>query len=707
MFEDRVDELSEGSLQMGNGQVSRVVDAVARFSQAVLELRCAPTVPSHTLRADPFRLCSFAELVVHDGDGTFFGGVGRTAYERRVMEAACAQLESDVRALREHCAAYMLLLSSLSEVVCRMMHTSKVIDLRDLVVNPAPTAAYFVTLCLTREYRVVDVSDCVSAATTDDPVVIVGGLATALSGALDNAVERWLRACEEAIAARTLDDAATDRAPCASDAQRASVLRRQLKRVLCDHVAMVGGFRTARLHPVRLVQVAGPLSDEFIHDLLAAQMGGSTTDRCEQRREAQLGALAQLARLLRPPPEEGALDAVRAHGDAILATLSAPPRVLRQRPGFDMCNLEVNKLAMLVRSRGTPELLARQLQVWRRCVGEAALANVLAMVERSVELVRAWAPPETGFLPTMRLIDVPLPTWTDPTEARRGLRDARVGMAMAADADAVSASCLPRAVEAALRLTSLVYEMLGYEPTRSTYFEPGCVRSGFLHDVVINQTVFAEHALHALSVHQQQVTIGANFRLADQQIRDFRSSEHEDALRAAACHLSHVSMGEFLAVASELSPMHHAQRWRIVDRVGSLMGTSEFARFVGRSSAVVSVALEAAMPIVVSMRAEMGLATLARSDPARDFLMSIAALRRRRVEHDGAVVLTHDDLTTTAVPSAVARMQELAARSDGRVVFGRLSRGANAAHGFGARRVWRIDAAFLRSLVGLPVQVLG
>lgn len=708
MLEARAEELYHTSFSMDEASVRRVADAVAHFTRDMLELRCSPTTVAHTLRDDPFRACSFAELIVHDGHHTFSGYVGQSAYERRCMEEMRTQIERGVDVLSDHAASYMLLLRSLSEILCHQVASvDDAIDLKELVVHPEPTRCYFVQLCLNREMRVVDTSECVAAATLDQPQVVVGGLARALSVALESAMDRWLVACEDAINVHVLAGASskTPLLPC--DVRRAGALRKRLRRSLCDHIAMVGLFRRSRVDHPALEEHAGELNDRFIELLLGAQLGGDTAARCEERRRAQLEALDQLARLLQSSSSDSAMDVIREHGVAIVSTLNSPPRVLRRRAGFAICDLEVNKLAMIVHGHGSRELLAKQLDVWRRCVGEATLASVLAMVERSVELVKQWKLPSNGFLPTMRAIDVPLPTWTDDGAARAGLGVAREAMAMQADADADSASCLPPAVESALRMTSLLWELTGYEATREVYFEIGRVRGGYLHDVVINQSVTAEHALSSLVMYKQQIAVGANFRTADAQIREFGGSEFESPLRAAACHLSDVSLGEFLAVASDLSPMHHAQRWRIVDRVGGLLGSSEFARFVGRSAAVVGIALEAALPILLAMRSEIGLSPVARSSPARDFLLTIGRVRRATRDDTAPLVLTHEDLATSAVPRAHERMRLLQESSGGHVSFGRMSRGAGAVHNHGARRVWSIDPAFLRDLLFEPVEVVG
>ena len=700
ILECNVDELHRTSTEMDEDTVKGIVDATARFAHELLELRCAPMTASHTLHNDPFRVCSYAELIVHDGNYTFCDYGCRSAYHRQRVEIRRASIESTLYMLTNYAAAYKLLLTSLEEEMhFNGMAPDDTMDLKELVVHPLPTRSYFVQLCLNHEMCAVDASECVTPAAMDHPPVVVGGLANALSVALESAMDRWLHACEDAINTQMFAGAVSKTQYSPSDLHRAGALRKHLRKLLCDHVAMVGMFRRSRTNPGVLERCPGRLTDAFIMDLLNAQLAGDTTGRCEERRRSQLQALGQLARLFRADAREDAIAVVQQHGTEIVSTLNSPPRVLRRRPGFATGNLEVNKLAMVVHGHTSHDLLAKQLDVWRCCVGEATLANVYAMVERSIELVREWRLPENGFLPTMRAIDVPLPTWTDEEAARTGLAEAREGMAMQADTDVDSASCLPHAVESAMRMTSLLWELTGYQETSNVYFENGRVRGGYLHDVVINQSVIADYALSTLIVYKQQMCVGANFRSSDTQIRDFKGSDFEQPLRAAACHLSKVSIGEFFAVASDLSPVHHAHRWRIVDRVGVLLGTSEFARFVGRSAEVVGIALEAAMPIVLAMRSEIGLSSFVRSNPTRDFLLSMARVRNVSRDDTQPLVLTHDDLATSAVPRARERMRSLEQSSGGCIVFGRMPRGANAVHNYGARRVWSIDPSFVRDLL--------
>jgi hypothetical protein len=355
-----------------------------------------------------------------------------------------------------------------------------------------------------------------------------------------------------------------------------------------------------------------------------------------------------------------------------------------------------------------PAIVATQFSEWRACVGKSNLGRLRALLGASIEQLQRWAPPTAGFVPTLRLVKPPLPTWTEPAPAAAALTAVRGSMAMASDA-AGKTAYLPRAVESALRLISLLWELFAYPSTSSSFFARGRLRLGLIGDVVGNEQVNASYASWVMREWAQQLALGANYRNAVARVEAFRGDDVEDLddrIRHAARHLSAFSVTEILAVASEqLSPTFDTTRWRLVDQTRAAVGSARFAEFVGATTAVVDLALDSAVPLILDLRSGFGLNFAARPSALGEFLRVFRCIRRWDVNPNAStLVLTHEHVAHAGA-DAVRMLKGLSGSP--LLTYGRMSRAATAAHGYGQRAVFQFDARELANALGEDVEVIG
>ena len=665
--------INRASLALTDQRRDGLVRSVAAFLHALLTTRHSASANSYAIDGDPHRLRTFAELVVADGNATFALGLSSmpSVDERRYIETRHRQITKSVETLSAICDSHGTLLSKLCHLATVAPHDD--VDLHAVVAFEGKIVVPFFSRLTVDERGDI----AVVARASDSEAIRVGGLADALAVRVEVETTRWLIACEDSIdgfigSTRTDTDADTEFA--IADLVRRRTLRARLARMLAQHLAMKNHFEAADASsPLRLVEQPPCASDEKMQELLAEQLDAEEILRCRHRRDDDVRRLRALGELC---VEESANSVVFAVDD-LVAVLQAPPLALHRQPGYENENYFFERLACVARmaTTTTAAVVATQVSEWRNCIGAAALVRLHAFVAQALVDLETWEPPRSGFVPSLRQVRPPLPTWKRRENASESLTSVRRAMAMPDSTIANSTAYLPTGLEASLRLISMIWELFAYPSTSRDFFSRGRLRIGLIGDVAANELVTSTHASWTLCDWQQRLSLGKNYRNSVARLRNYRGDDTNDlegTLRRAARNLSSFSLAEILAVSSEaLSVTFDATRWRLVDATTVAMGREPFYEFVGASTAVVDVALDVAVPILMDMRSEFGLRFSARPSALGDFLRTFKRVRNWKTD-DGPLVLTHAEVADAGA-EAIEILKELGTEG-GILTYGRAPR---------------------------------
>lgn len=659
--------LSHVASQRSPEQTTRLVDDMADFVGAVLDLKCYVALTADT------RSRSFLELIVEDGEATFAHshGCSHSLIERRVVDHNRRVLESRVETLCRFCDRYRFLLGQL------MTWDEETIELMDVVAcDDMPSGGYFLRLSLAavlqgKPTHAVQTHSPLDALDAEN--VTVGGFAFELARLLEEPIETWLLACEQRIEALvpTRDDEIES---LARETTRKRSLRQRLVRILSEHIAMVGLYTSSGNGTDLIMErqqsfITTETMERLKHDFADEE----TIARVKARHDESISQIELLQRIctVSSTPESVAhlLSTRRA---AVLEALRAPPAVLVRRPGFARCELKTSTLrAIAARSASVAQsLVVAQVSEWKHSVGRAAFAQFEELLRQSMEMLRKQT--FASFLPTLRLMQPPSPTWTDGRRTVEVYARERASIPIA-QAHSDAHMQLPATTEQLFRLISVVWELLAYPLTRAYFFTPGNVYSRFLREVVSLEQVNLTFACMTLSAWQQKCSLGRLYRGAANAIANFRGGEAESFLRESFAKLCHWSLGDLLTVASEeFSPRFHSLQWRLVDAVAGVLRRDGRAPTV--CSAVVARTLDVVEPMILSLRAESGLRVMARPHPLGELLRTIPAIRAWNGDTD-EVVLSIEDVKRSN-SKLVRQTLESLSRQRSLVHFGKLRGGS-------------------------------
>lgn len=671
---------------------------------------------------------SFLSLLLReDGSAlTHVEGVS-SLYERRSAESARRRIHARLEALAHFTDLYRFLLSDLTSIVASCSHSDQAVDLMSIVASAsAPSGGYFLRVSIqaaVRGDRCPVTSQPSSAHGADLPLltddVCVGGFCCELARLLEAPVEAWLAQCEKRIealfaprASDGYEDDGGEGGYCGDGGNgvpRRKELRRRLGSIFSQHIAMVGLYATSG--PELILERSDDRDQYFVglmEQLAADFSNDAVREACVRRREVELGQL-RLLRVIaafddgvsRVEDAEALARRVAEQRHAFLRVLKRPPDVLVRRPGFHSVDWRFVSLGAIVRNTQSSSLslTAVQLQEWRHAVGRDALGQLTRLIDQAEAVLARQTFPGNGFLPTLRLVQPPPPTWTDPAGADAAYAHTLPTLPMATPVGSEQYLQMPPAVEKMLRLISLVWEMLAYDAMRSFFFLPGVVSARHLREIVSVEQVSVAFAATVLNSWRQRANWGCASRDAAVAISRYRGADFEDYLRSSVARLRHWSLGEVMSVVSEAhSPTFLQTKWQLVDAVAQHVVPRARGERIRCSSALGHV-LDLVEPIVVELRGEAGLAMLgtasARHDAFAALLRSIPAVRR----WDGRgseLLLSVADVRESKNADARPTLDELAASSScSLVTFGRVGKAA----GFGAKRVFRLGGADLRSIL--------
>ena len=656
--------------------VSEFVSAIASL-QAIDELKTDATPQS------------FLELIINDGNATFDQPFEHSSvYTRRLLEHNRMQLDSKIDELCKFCDRYRFLLSSMARIACETSVLDESIDLFEIVASEdLPSGGYFVRISLADAVLSFSANSArvPRRAPNDEPRVTVGGFAIELAKVLEEPMEKWILACENKIESLvpTREDLPFANA---NDAHRKKALRKRLVKILTEHVAMVGLFRASDGPAILLERQPTQLSTSTMESLIADFADDSTREHANALRESTVMQLRLLTTLCRAKVEETALRIAEQQG-AFLSAIRAPPSVLTRRPGYASLDLRLHTLLSIVRNATTTtlSLTTVQLKEWQFLVGDTVLRQLDSILTESIGILSKQRFPDRGFIPTLKQVCPPSPTWTSADGALDAYVLTRASMpAFAPSADAHVP--LPSTTEQILRLISFVWELMAYQETRSLFFTPGRVTTRYLRDVVSIEQVNVAFASMTLSSWKQKCGLGRNFRNAANAIAQFQGSEVESFVREAFSKLCHWSLVDIMSVVSEEhSPIFLASQWKLVDAVSLRM--QSVSGMSVQCSNVLGRVLDVVEPIVLALRTNVGLRSIARPHPLADLLRIIPAVRRWDGTSD-ELILTVEEVAESKSKRVRALLQSL---SDQRSIvrFGRLGRGRAAQSlGYGAKRVF-------------------
>ena len=670
----------------------RLISDVAEFVSCVANLRCIDPLKSVPIAQ------SFLELIVDDGDATFSHahGCSSSLYERRAMEHNRKLLEERIDALCRFCDRYRFLLSAMVRTYCNGGLIDESIDLYPVVANDdLPSGGYFVRISLADAVKgtssVSTRSHPAHRADVHEDRVTVGGFAIELARLLEDPIERWIIGCELRI--ETLVPTRDDCPQASSrDAHRKRALRKRLVKMLSEHVAMVGLFVASEGPAILLERQKTQMSTATMESLIADFADETTRDECESMRETAISQLRLLMALCGNQDPEQLAQLVAERQTAFLSVLRSPPSVLTRRPGYASCDFRFHTLRSIVMNTTstTHSLTTVQLREWRHSIGRVAVSQLELFLKDSIGILSKQRFPERGFLPTLRLLEPPPPTWTDDANASDVYIYTRAYVPLVA-LHPESHLRIPPSTEQMLRLISFIWELMAYEETRDCYFTHGRVAVRYLREVISIEQVNVAFASMTLSSWKQKCGLGQTYRSAANAIAHFRGGDVEAHVRESFAKLCNWSLVDIMSVVSEEhSPTFLSTQWKLVDAVAQNMRAGNAGGMTVQCSSVLGRVLDVVEPIALTLRSDVGLRSVARPHPLADLLRTIPAIRAWNGKSN-ELILTVEDVMESKSKRIRALLQSL---SDQRSIvhYGKLGRGRDVQKlDYGAKRVFRFN----------------
>jgi hypothetical protein len=679
---------------------------VADFVCMIASVRCQDPLRGNATQK------SFLDFIVEDGDATFSQSHGGSIsiYERRAVEQQRRVLDERIEALCRFCDRYRFLLSAMARSYCEGGLLNESIDLYPIVAtDDLPSGGYFVRISLSDAVR-----GTASVSTTPPPIhqkssedkVTVGGFAIELARLLEAPIERWILECEARIEALVPfhEDDVDNLDACALDAHRKRTLRRRLVRLLSEHVAMVGFFVASEGPTILLERRGSRMTTELMEALISDYANEDVYASCEAMREKSISQLQLLLALCEHHhhhhPPESLAQLISEHQMAFLNVLRSPPSVLVRRPGYGSCDFRFHTLRSIVMSTtsATQSLTVVQLREWRHSIGGVAVGQLERFLTQSIDIIRKQVFPARGFVPTLRDLVPPPPTWSDPSHASDAYMFTRASLPLTSRHSEAHMQ-LPSTTEHSLRLISLVWEIMAYPNMQECYFTPGRVSVRYLREVVSIEQVNVAFAAMTLGAWKQKCGLGQTYRGAANAITNFRGSDIETRVRETFAKLCKWSLMDIMSVVSEEhSPLFHSTQWRLVDAVSQTMRSENPNGVAVQCSGVLGRVLDVVEPIVLTLRTDAGLRPVARPHPLADLLRIVPAIRNWDGRSDELILTTED-----VAKSNSRRVRELLhSLSDQHSIvhYGRLGRGKKTKElGYGSKRVFLFNGPDLGAVL--------
>lgn len=674
---------------------AKLISDVAEFVCMVANLKCLDALKNDAKQQ------SFLELIVEDGAATFLSSHVRSSnlYERRAVEHHRRILEERIEALCRFCDRYRFLLTAMSRTYFDAGMLDESIDLYPIVaIDDLPSGGYFVRISLSDAVQGMS-----SISTLPQPVewtkssedkVTVGGFALELARLLESPIERWIIACEAKIEVLVpMREDECDRFQTRSrDVYRKQALRKRLVRMLSEHIAMVGLFLASEGPAILLERQESPMNTLLMENLISDFSDETTCDECEDIRNRSIEQLQLLLMLCGNDAPEKLAQLVAKHQRLFLVVLRTPPCVLVRRPGYSSCDFRFDTLRSIVMSTtsSTHSLTTVQLREWRHSIGRSSVAQLEQFLNDAISILRKQRFPEHGFLPTLRHLEPPPPTWCDSIGASDVYIFTRASVPLVPLRSEGHLQMLS-STEQILRLISMVWEMLAYEHIRDCFFTPGRVSARYLREVISIEQVNVAFATMTLSAWKQKCWLGQTYRGAATAITHFHGSDIETHVREAFARLCNWSLVDIMSVVSEEhSPTFLATQWKLVDAVAQQMRAANPSGSTLQCSSVLGRVLDVVEPIALALRSDVGLRSIARPHPLADLLRTIPAIRR----WDGTspeLILTIDDVMQSKSKRIRYLLQSLSSQNS-IVRYGKLGRGREATQfGYGSKRVFRFN----------------
>lgn len=682
---------------------SKLISDVAEFACMVANLKCLDALKNDAKQQ------SFLELIVDDGGATFSSSYGCSSslYERRADEHHRRILEERIEALCRFCDRYRFLLFAMSGTYCDGGMLDESIDLYPIVaIDDLPSGGYFVRISLSDAVKGMS-----SISTLPQPMqwtkssedkVTVGGFSLELARLLESPIERWIMACEaklEVLVPMREDEGDMFQTR-SRDVLRKQELRKRLIRMLSEHLAMVGLFVASDGPAILLERQESPMNTLLMENLISDFADDMTCDKCEELREISITQLKLLLALCGNDAPDDLAQLVAEQQVSFLSVLRTPPSVLVRRPGYSSCDFRFHTLRSIVMSTtsSTHSLTIVQLREWRHSIGRASVGQLEQFLNEAISILLKQRFPDRGFLPTLRHLEPPPPTWCDPSGASDVYIFTRASVPLVAMRSEAYVQ-MPSSTEQILRLISLVWEMLAYEHTRDCFFTPGRISVRYLREVISIEQVNVAFASMTLSAWKQKCGLGQTYRGAATAIAQFRGSDIEAHIREAFAKLCNWSLVDIMSVVSEEhSPSFLATQWKLVDAVSQHMRSLNPTGMTVQCSSVLGRVLDVVEPIALALRSDIGLRSVARPHPLADLLRTIPAIRR----WNGAspeLILTCDDVMQSKSKRIRELLQSLSAQNS-IVHYGKLGRGRETKQlGYGSKRVFRFNGHDLSAVL--------
>lgn len=701
---------------------SKLLSDVAEFVHSILELQYVDVLVAD---AKPQ---SFLNLIVEDGDATFAHAYGcsTSIVERRAVEASRRVLEERLEELCHFCDRYR---NFLGQLACFVNQAALVGALHEsvnlcaaAVEDGVPSTGYFARVNLkqavqgeknavtTRQRRaapsttsMVSGSSMPRALRFEDENTFAGGFAIELCQLLEQPVDAWLEECESRIEERLVKARDSDEFELlgqSRDAHRKQSIRQKLVRILCEHISMVGFYEALPGNVCVLEKRHPPLNTPMMEQLISECFDEQTLEMCNSMRETELMQLEVLrAVCCNRVGNDEPVDMVLKHRTLLLRALRQPPAILKHQHGFESCDARFDALKSIVGScNAAPRsLVLVQLSEWRHALGQPRLRQLCALIDKAMRTLEAQKFPDMGFLPTLRFLQPPPPTWCDHDGATETYILVKLKLPIAKlHNDALLR--MPASTERLLRLISLVWELLAYENTRAFYFSPGRVAVRYLRDAVSIEQVNLTFATMVLRHWKQSADVGKSFRIASSSIGNYKGADFENYVREAFSKLAKWNLVDLMSVISEgNSPMFLNTQWKLVDALAHVMTQHRPNVPPVQCCGVLGRALDVIEPIVLALRLESGIRAFARPHPLGELLRTVPKIR----EWDGKsdeLILTVDDVNRSGFKHIKQTLLDLSAQRS-LVHHGKLSRAKGSTHEFGKKRVFRFNGRDLLAVL--------
>jgi len=680
-----------------DAKFATLIENVGEFVAAMLDTQHKVFFDSHSTRCLNNRSHTFYDLIVEDGHATQTSLRVDNTYinSKRDAERMCEEttIIEETETFLKHaipfCWEYTCLLKLLAEECDINRFDNFCIDLAPAVCSdptgsersdyqPEPT--YFFTM--------------------SKEEVSIGGFAVKLAKSLEDKVEEWILACEHLINAK-FGKGGIGKSPFYMDEREGQVIHIR-KRLICfisSHLAMEGMFNKKGNF------LGSFLNAGDLENLCMDVLDDYTRNACELMKTKSVADLQSLLVLCSNPKINP--DSVAKHREAILRTTKFIPNVLKDLLASSTGNFHFDMLSNILRDYehepANSLLFSAQLMEWTLAVGREELNKLYHLVNEAIRIMKLQRLPVSGWIPTLRDMHPPLPTWTSQQGAKQALMAHKTTARTVLPKDQMYLS-MPISTQKTLRLISLIWELTGHIDTHRAFFGPGHLLCTTVKSVIRVERVAAAHARETLMHWNEAASLGKNYRRAVLTLKNF-NEEHgklQTAVRVAASKLSNWSLSELLSITSESSTICQSNFSRI--RRATELAPKTF-KMVVKTDSLMRKVLNIVCPVLIKLRLDSRLPPEMPSTVLADLIRTIPKVRN----YDGVspeLILTQEEVagpSSDAAPGIDLRLRELSS-SHTLCHYGR--RPASEKAQWQQRRVYTLNGRDLRALLGMEPAVL-